>query len=217
MIVSDRDRSHKSWRADWLERFLTLTTFILLNLLWLFGAMLIVTIPAVTAALFAGVAPWTQGRDPDKPVATFWANMGRFWRKATVLTLINLGVGLLVMLNGLILRQMDQGQLLTLVSTSVTILAAIVLLLLNVYAWPLLVTVDPPLRIWLRTAVKLALSHPLWGGAVVLIAAIPVTLGLFLPGFVRLTFVFAATALIIQWGGWRVIRRYAVEDDLLQP
>ena len=216
MIVSNLDHNNKTQRADWLERFRTLTTFILLNMLWLFGALLIVTIPAVTAALFAGIAPWTQGREAYKPAATFWVNMRHFWRKATVLTLIDLGGGLLVLLNGLILRQMDQGQLLTLAAMSVTILVAIVLLLLNVYAWPLLVTVDPPLGLWLKNAAKLALSHPFWGGAIVLMAAIPMILSLFLPGFFRLTFIFAITALIIQWGGWRIIRRYVTEDEILQ-
>jgi len=57
-------------------------------------------------------------------------------------------------------------------------------------------------------------AHPFWGTLVAVAAAIPLLVSLVLPRFFFLTVSFAATALIIYWGAWHIIRRYLDEDDL---
>jgi uncharacterized membrane protein YesL len=52
---------------DWMELAQTASTFVLLNMLWLFCSLLIITMPAATAALFATIAPWGRGRSPSEP------------------------------------------------------------------------------------------------------------------------------------------------------
>jgi uncharacterized membrane protein YesL len=149
-----------------------------------------------------------------KPFKTFWLALKKYWLKATAVFLLDLLLIAFVILNLLILRQMGTGQFLAILSRTVTVLVAALLILSNIYLWPLLVTVDPPLRDLLKNGIKLALVHPFWGALVAIMAIIPVALSLFLPQAFLLTATFAATALIIQWGGWRIIRRYLDENEI---
>lgn len=213
-MVTDQHTNGSDQSLGWMEIFNTVTTFILLNMLWLFGSLLIVTMPAVTAALFAAVAPWVRGQTVDKPFATFWTALRRYWLKATAVALIDLVVVGFVAANFLILRQMDLQQLMPILALIVTVLLTVVLVLGNVYFWPLLVTIEQPWRALLKNTFSLVFTHPLWGLLVAAAAAIPLTLTLFLPRAFLLTVTFAATALITQWGAWRVIRRYLNEDEI---
>lgn len=215
MIVVDGDQDGRSQQFDWMDVANTITTFILFNLLWLFGALLIVTLPAVTAALFAGVAPWTRGQQPYRPLVTFGQAMRRYWLKATVVVLLDLAAAGFVILNLLILRQMGTNHIMGILALSATILVAVLLILSNVYLWPLLVTLDPPLRNLLKNGIRLGILHPFWGLLVAATAVIPLALSFVLPGFFRLTVPFAAAALIIQWGSWRIIRQYVSEDEIV--
>lgn len=200
---------------DWMGVFNTVTTFILFNMLWLFGALFIVTIPAVTAALFAGVAPWSRGQSPYKPLAMFGKAMRHYGLKATAVALLDLFVLGFVILNLLIiLQQIGTDHIMGMLALIVTSLVGITLILANVYLWPLLVTLDPPLRDLLKNGVRLGILHPIWGLLIAAAAAIPLVLSLILPGFFLLTLTFAASALIIYWGAWRIIQRYLTEKDL---
>jgi uncharacterized membrane protein YesL len=214
MMVAENQKNVRPQRPDWMELFNTITIFILFNILWLFGALLIVTIPAVTAALFAGVAPWARGKSPHKPLASFWAAIRRYWLKATVVGFIDLVVTAFVILNFLILRQMGTGSFMATLALVVNVLITVVLILTNVFLWPLLVTLDPPLLDLLRNSIKLLVAHPFWAVFVAAAASVPIVLSTFLPRAFFFTVTFASTALIIQWGAWRVIRRYLDENDI---
>jgi len=214
MVAEDKRRDGASHPLNWMEIFYSISTFTLFNLLWVFGALLVVTIPAMTAALFAGVAPWTRGQSPYQPFTTFGKAIQRYWLKATIIALFDLiGAGF-ILLNLLILRQMEIGQIMVILTFAVTIFATLLLILVNVYLWPLLVTMDLPLRDLLKSGIRLAILHPLWGLLVAVVAAIPSVLSLVLPGFFMLTLTFAATAFIVQWGAWRIIHRYLDESEL---
>jgi len=215
MIVADGEQNGRSQQFDWMDVANTITTFILFNGLWLFGALFIVTLPAVTAALFAGVAPWTRGQQPYRPLATFGQAMRRYWLKATVIVLLDLAAAGFIILNLLILRQMGTDHIMGILALSVTILAAVLLILSNVYLWPLLVTLDLPLRDLLKNGIRLGILHPFWGLLVAGTAVIPLALSLVLPGFFLLTVPFAAAALIIQWGSGRIIRQYVSDDEIV--
>lgn len=214
MMVADDKGNGRSRTIEWMEIFSTVTTFVFFNLLWIFGALFVITIPAVTAALFACLVPWTRGRSPYKPLTMFGRALQRYWFKATVVAILDLLAAGFLILNLLILRQMGTEQLLAILALMVTGTAALLLILVNVYLWPLLVTVDPPLRALLKNAARLAIMHPFWGLLVALLAAVPLVISLFLPGVFLLTLTFAAPALIIQWGAWRIIKRYFNDQDL---
>lgn len=208
MIVAKRENQ----RTDWFGLFSTATTFVLFNMLWLFSALLIVTIPAVTAALFASVAPWSRGESINRPLADFWQAIKKFWWRATAVFLIDLLISAFILFNLLIITQMGPGQLMTTMSLSVNVFFATALIVANVYIWPLLVTQDLPLTQLLKRGLRLTIIHPAWGVLIAVGAAIPVIVSIFLPGMFLLTVAFTASALIVQWGAWRVIRG-TVEAD----
>jgi hypothetical protein len=87
----------------------------------------------------------------------------------------------------------------------------------NIYLWPLLVTVDPPLPDLLRNALKLAVLHPFWGLLVAGTAILPFLVSFFLPQLFFVTVTFAASALIVYAGAWRVLRRYLDENRIQYP
>ena len=199
-------------RAVFSEIVEVVSTFVIANLLWVVASMPVVTIPAATAGLFAVFVPWVRGQSVE-PLAAFFGGMRRHWYKGTAVALIDLAIGAFVTLNLLILRQMDLGQILAALSLGLTVLVAGLALAVNVYAWPLLILQDLPLRDVLQNALKLALAHPGWTVLVLATAVVPLLLSLFLPQAVFLTVSFSTSALITTWGAWRVIRRYLNEPE----
>jgi uncharacterized membrane protein YesL len=197
-----------------MELAQTASTFVLLNMLWLFCSLLIITMPAATAALFATIAPWGRGQSPSEPLAKFFVAMKQYGLRATAVFLLNLLIAGAVILNLLILRQMGLGQIIATMALIVTVLVALVLVLANIYLWPLLVTLDSSLPDLLKNALKLALAHPIWGVFVAGTAVIPLLVSLLLPQAFFIAITFAATALIIYAGAWRVIRRYLDEKEI---
>jgi uncharacterized membrane protein YesL len=197
-----------------MELAQTASTFVLLNMLWLFCSLLIITMPAATAALFATIAPWGRGQSPSEPLAKFFVAMKQYGLRATAVFLLNLLIAGAVILNLLILRQMGLGQIIATMALIVTVLVALVLVLANIYFWPLLVTLDSSLPDLLKNALKLALAHPIWGVFVAGTAVIPLLVSLLLPQAFFIAITFAATALIIYAGAWRVIRRYLDEKEI---
>jgi uncharacterized membrane protein YesL len=197
-----------------MELAQTASTFVLLNMLWLFCSLLIITMPAATAALFATIAPWGRGQSPSEPLAKFFVAMKQYGLRATAVFLLNLLIAGAVILNLLILRQMGIGQIIATMALIVTVLVALVLVLANIYLWPLLVTLDSSLLDLLKNALKLALAHPIWGVFVAGTAVIPLLVSLLLPQAFFIAITFAATALIIYAGAWRVIRRYLDEKEI---
>ncbi|MCI0397482.1 MAG: DUF624 domain-containing protein [Chloroflexi bacterium] len=197
----------RSWRGDLFEYLERASALIMANLLWVIVSLPLVTMPAATAGLFAATVPWARGL-PTAPLADFFGGLRRHWLKGTALGLIDLAIAGLVAANLVIFRLMDLGQIPALLSVSATVLAAGLALMANVYAWPLLVIQDWPLPELLKGSLKLALIRPGWTLLVAVAAACPLLLGLFLPRAVLLLASFAASAVIVNWGAWRVIRRY---------
>lgn len=191
-------------------------TFIFSNLLWVLMSLLVVTLPAATAGLFAYLSGRARGV-PSELLSTFFAAMRQLWRKATLLALFDLAGGALVALNMWIFTRMDTASdPLAFLSRSVTLFVALALLLANLYAWPLLVLIGTmPIGRLLRTAFSLAFANPVWSFVVLALAALPIALGLLLP---RAILVFGAVSVcvwVINWGTWRVIRRYLPGDSEL--
>src|SRR5690606_38990866 len=103
--------------------------------------------------------------------------------KATLLAGVNLLAGGLIALNLAIFPQMDMtGDPLAFGARSVTLFAAALLLLGNLYAWPLLVLLETmPFSRLLKSALQLVFAYPLWSVGVLAAATLPVAVSLLLP------------------------------------
>lgn len=194
------------------------STFVLANLLWVFASLPLVTMPAATAGLFAVLAPWVRGKHTE-PFSTFFEAFRTRWRKSMVIFVADLMVVGLIGANFSIFGRMDAAQSLTPLtrfSQGMTLFVGIVALMINLYLWPLLVTFDLSLRQLLDTAVRMAFGHALWSLALAVLALLPFVVSLLLPAMFGLIGTFAACALVINWGAWRVIRRYVASESLLR-
>jgi uncharacterized membrane protein YesL len=194
-------------RSSLFDYLHTASRFMVANLLWVIFSLPLVTMPAATAGLFVVMMEMVRGRSPE-PLAEFWGGLRRYWFKSTVLGLLNLFIATLIGLNLLIFGRMEMGQLPAVLSAGATILAFVLLLMVNFYAWPLLVVLDLPLRGLLEKSFKLALAHPGWTLLMTSAAVSPLLLSLLLPRAFLLFLSFAMAALIGSWGAWRVIQRY---------
>lgn len=203
----------RSERAELIEHVESWATFVLANILWAIASIALVTLPAATAGLFAVMTARVRG-DRDDTIGKFVGGMRAHWRKATVLALLNLLGGGLVALNFAILPQMDMTtDPFAFAARSVTIFVALALLMVNVYAWPLLVLFEAmPVRELVTSSVRLALARPFWSLLVVLGAGVIVAVSLLLPRGVLALATAAAVALVVSWGAWRVIEQHVTED-----
>lgn len=183
--------------------------FVFANILWAVLSIPLITLPAATAGLFAYMSGRARGQ-PTELLTTFFGAMRRLWPKATLLMTLNVLVGGLVVLNLWIFTRMDlDRELIGLASRSVTFFVAYVLLLVNLYAWSLLVArEDLPVGVLLKSALALAFTHPIWSTAVLVAAALPVLISLLLPRGIFVLGTISAVVLISTMGTWRVIRRH---------
>jgi uncharacterized membrane protein YesL len=195
-------------RTEWVDR---ITTFILVNMLWAVFAAPLITLPAATAGLFATLTPWVHG-EPSELFKDFFGGMRAHWRKSTMIGVIDAGIAGLVVLNLAILDSMNADTLQGLFSRNVAIFVAALTLLTNLYLWPLLVTVDLPLRKLISIAMKLVFLHPVWSLVAGGLMLIPLLLTLVLPRFVAVLLAFSSCALLASWGAWHVIEQH--ERDL---
>lgn len=208
--VTEKRHDDRSELAEQIESW---GSFILANVLWSVFALLIVTLPAATAGLFAVMSKRARGQRGEL-FADFFGAMRRLWRKATALALLDLLAGGIVALNFWILPRMDMSDPLAFLARSVTLFAGLAALLVNLYAWSLLVLVEASLRDLLEASLKLVFAYPLWSVGVLAAAALPVGFSLLLPqGFFLIASV-AACMLIVNLGTWRVIRHHLPENAL---
>ena len=196
--------------ADQVEKW---GAFILANILWSILSVFVITIPAATAGMFAVMSERVRGK-PSNVFHQFFGAVSRLWLKATLLMGINLLIGGLIALNLAIFAQMDMSDPFAFVARSVTIAVAAAALLVNLYAWSLLVVVDAPLKSILAAAFKLAFAYPLWSIGVLIAAAVPVVISLVLPQGIFVLATVSACVLIINLGTWRIIRRHLPSSEL---
>ncbi len=199
----------KTERSALVEHAEAWSAFIFANIMWALMSLPLVTLPAATAGLFTYMSRRARGEQADLFPA-FFEGVRLYWRKATLIALLNLLAGGLIGANLLILTVMNlDTDVIAIISRSVTLFAALALLLINLYVWSLLVLVDslsvPRL---ISSAVRLVFAHPLWSSGVLIAALLPVLISLLLPQGVFVLFTASLTALIICKGTGRVINRY---------
>lgn len=190
------------------------TTFIIANMLWMVFAAPVITLPAATAGLFATLTPWVRG-DDSEPFRDFAGGMRQHWRRSTLIGLLDALLAVMLVLNLRILDRMPIDSLVALFCRNVAFFVGAVALLMNLYAWPLLVSADLSLRQLLRVSLRLVFIHPLWSLFIGVLALAPLLLGFVLPGFVALLVAFSSCALVASWGAWQVIDQHKKElfDD----
>ncbi len=187
-------------------------TFILANLLWVLLALPIITIPLATAGLFATLAPWGRGK-PSEVFRDFFSGIREHWRQAMLIGVIDLLLGGLIAVNFSIFRLMNMSQPVALLSQSINVFVGLVLVTVNLYIWPMLVTFELPLRDLLETAVKLVFAHPPASIGMLLVTLAILLGSTLLPAMFLLLASFSTCTLFISWGVWRVVRGHIAQDE----
>lgn len=190
-------------------------TLIIANIMWVFLSLMIIPLPAATAGLFSVTMPLARNKDREF-FATFFNTMRRQWRKATVLALLDFALGALVLVNLQALATIPLPEAVIWFLRSLTLIIGLVLLLTNLYAWPLLVMFDLPMQRLIKVSLLLTLAHPLQSLLTLALGAAPLVAGLFLPLWLMFVGFVSLSALAISWGSWRVIRQRASDEELAE-
>lgn len=199
------------------ERFDHWATFVLSNLTWVVFALPIVTLPLGTVGLFQVMSLWTRGKQPEF-FRDFFDAIRRCWWKALLIGLIDIVAGSLIFANMMILKLMGFGNPLVLLAASMTVFVTFMLVATNMYIWSLLVVAEFGLRRIVELSLKLVFAHPFETILTLIAGLLPLILALLLalPALLWLLGLISLSALIINRGTWRVIRRYIPEAELLQ-
>ena len=155
-------------------------TFLLTNLISAFLLMTVVGAPLGLLGMFAVMNEWVQGRQPEFFRVYLGALQSR-WRAALLLGLVDLLGVLLIATNLSIYPAMALHDYLTILSLTMTLSAALILLMANLYAWSLLSLLRLPLRATIRLSLLLVLSQPWRSLAFTVGALLPLLASLFLP------------------------------------
>src|SRR5512145_3349267 len=210
--MSPERRTPRRELDDFWEHLDRWSIFILANLLWAIFSIPVITFPAATAGLFATMSLWSRGKTPEL-FREFFGAMRRYWITSSLIVILDLVVGGLLVVNLSIFPLMEITNPVVFLSRGVTLFVGVVLVLVNLYVWPLLVTFDLPLRQLLPIALKLGMAHPLVSLGILLLVGLPVGISLVLPVGIFVFATFSASIFLWNWGTWRVIRRYVSDDN----
>ena len=195
-----------------LDRILTV---MLANVLWFVFAVLIITLPAATAGLFAVMAPLARNRDAEI-FATFFGTMRRQWLKSTVIFLADVVIGALLVVNYQVMDALEAGRITLSLFRSVYVFVGLATLMVNLYLWPLLVLFDLRLRRLVSVSVRLAFGHPLWSLLSLGVTLLPFALAMALPILFSVLIVISVVVLLANWFAWQVIKQYATSEELAE-
>lgn len=189
-----------------------LSGFALINLLWIVFAVPLITLPAATAGLFAVMADSARGVEPEA-FQRFFGGMRRYWKKSTVIFIIDAVLLFLVITNLSILPVMAIPVQLKMVSRGITIFVGVMVLASNLYIWTLLVVFDLALLELVEISLRLVFQHLLWSFFLLAATALVFLTGIFLlPRLIVILTFFSGFVWLVTRGAWRIIRQY--EDEL---
>lgn len=207
---------------NWAERFPRLWAFLEQMATLLFGSFLfwltcplIITLPGGVAGLYALLGPIIRsGKGDGEIIRPFWATFRRTALTGLALFLLDLVVALILWVDIRFFWGVGAlwGQALGLFAWAL----ALVALMINLFAWPLLAWYPQPLWGLLRRAFLLAGAHPFLALAgVAVMVALPF-LGALLPGPLLALIPLLGPGLLFGLLGsiaWRAMRRYEVEQE----
>jgi len=189
-----------------------LSGFALINLLWIVLAIPIITLPAATGGLFAVMADSVRGAEPEA-FHRFFGGMRQYWKKSTMIFVIDALLLLLVTANLAILPGMDIPVQLEIITRAITIFVGVMVLAGNLYIWTLLVVFDLALPELGKISMVLVFRHPIWTFFWLGTTLLVITAGVFvLPALIVIFTLFSGCVWLVARGAWRVIRQY--EDEL---
>jgi uncharacterized membrane protein YesL len=140
--------------------------------------------------------------------------MRQYWRKASLVGVVDALIGILVVVNFLAFRVMDMSNPIAVLSRSITLFVALIAIMVNLYLWPMMVSFDMPLRQLAANSIRLVFVHPLWSLFMVIVALMPLVASLVLPAVLVIFATFSTLALLVSKAAWRVIRRYMPEEEV---
>lgn len=206
----------------WAERFPKLWALLEQMATLLFGSFLfwltcplILTLPGGITGLYAVLGPVIRsGKGDGEILRPFWTTFRQTGLTGLLLLLIDLVVGLILWVDIRFFWGAGTlwGQALALLAWAIALVAVMV----NLFAWPLLAWYPQPLWSLLRRAFLLAGAHPLLALAGLAILVLFPVLVSILPGPLLALVPLLGPGLLFGLLGsvaWRAMRRYDLEQD----
>lgn len=190
-------------------------TFLFSNLIWVALSLTIIGIPFATLGICAMMTEWVQDRQPNF-FKTFLGIIREQWRKALMIGVLDLVIGGLVFINLSIFQIMAFDNVLAIVSRSMTICVAVILIAINIYVWSCIPLLDLTLRNHLKLSLILVLTYPLSSLAVTVVVLLPILVSFFLPIAFYLFLTVSTTAYLGVRGTWWMLNRHFSYDELQQ-
>ena len=185
--------------------------FLLTNLVSAFLLMTGFGAPLALLGLFAVMGEWAQGRQPEF-FRVYLGAVRQRWRAALGLGLLDLLAGGLIAFNLGIFPVMAQD-FLTVLSLTMTMSAALVLLMANLHAWTLLSLLRLSLRATIRLSLLLVFCQPWRSLAFTIAALLPLIASLFLPIAFILILTLSVSAYIAARGAlWALHAQFPHEE-----
>jgi len=180
--------------------------FLVGNVLWLVTSLPLLTLPAATGALFYlahRVVRDERDLDETATIDDFWVGFRRFWRRSSVLWLLDVAA-LLVLLVSLVFYLGSAQPVLNWFAGPI-VLFLLIWMAMQLYLFPLLIVYEErSLRDVLRLAFALVLSYPLQSFLLVFVMTVALVASIALAGPVLLL-LFSFLALF-QTVALRIIR-----------
>lgn len=207
---------------NWAERFPRLWAFLEQVATLLFGSVLfwlsclfVVTLPGGLVGLYAVLGPLVRsGKGDGEILRPFWAAFRRALLPGLGLLLLDLVAGLILWVDSRFFWSVGAlwGRALAVVALALALLA----LMVNLFAWPLLAWYPQPLRKLLWRAFLLTGAHPLLAMAGVVLLIGMLLLYTLLPGALMGLVPALGPGLLVGLLGaiaWRAMRTYEVEEE----
>lgn len=199
----------------WQERYPGLWSFLQLasavvlgSLVWLFCSLPLVTLPLATAGLYAVAAEATRGLEFNL-LGVFWQAARSRWLRALALWWLD-AAALCVLGYDLWFFITRPGWLQLLAGVALSLF--VVLCLVNLYAWPLLVSTDWGLWRLLKVSALLAGVH-LFRSLGVALVVVALLLVAYRWPFLAFAALPGAIALLSSYNAGRLLRRYLPEEE----
>jgi uncharacterized membrane protein YesL len=188
--------------------------FLVGNVLWILTSLPLLTLPAATGALFYlahRVVRDERDLDDAATIDDFWVGFRRYWRRSSILWLLDMGA-LLVLLISLLFYLGSSEPILNWFAGPI-VLFLLIWLAMQLYLFSLLIVYEErSLREVLRLAFALVLSYPLQSFLLVFVMILVIIASLILAGPVLLL-LFSFLALL-QTVALRIVR---VEQREIPP
>lgn len=199
-------------RTNWLDGLDHWSTPVMANIMWALLTALVITFPVALVGLLGVMFRWATHRNPET-FSVFFGTIRRTWYKAYLAAGLDLLVGGFVLLNLRIFELMGTNDVLVYMSRGVTFSTAILLVLINIYLWPLIAVWDAPFRRLLKLSIQLVFAQPLWTVGIAFGCGLVVIASVMLPVAVVVILSGAVLGYIISRGMWIVVTKYVLPSE----